>query len=390
MDRQEADRALAGLGAAHDRIAAAMYAVDSHPGLAFLRSGTLAGETAARWQALRPEIDLLWAAFALFGDLLERARGARSRRGDPELDRLLGDPVVVLDPTGLPVEAPAGAGRLRLWDLAQQLEARCATAVHHLSEVDGSWSAVAGRLTPLTETLDGLARTAGDLGLPDALRDVDTRLATARTGYLADPLTAAPNGRPAPGTEATLREVAARLDAERDRLAGLVRVRDGYPERAAQVRGLIDEVEAAERGTADGYARATRKIANPGLPPLPGAAPVLRARLEELDEVRRQRDWARLADGLAAVEDAARRARQRAAELREVADGLLDRRDELRGRLDAYQAKASGTGFAEDEELTDRYRRAHDLLFTAPCDLPASTRAVYEYQRAVSERSVHD
>ncbi|MET1075881.1 MAG: hypothetical protein ABWY11_24750 [Umezawaea sp.] len=63
--------------------------------------------------------------------------------------------------------------------------------------------------------------------------------------------------------------------------------------------------------------------------------------------------------------------------------GLLDRRAELRGRLEAYRAKATGLGHAEDPALAALHRDAHDVLFTAPCDLPEATRAVGRYQRAV-------
>jgi hypothetical protein len=67
--------------------------------------------------------------------------------------------------------------------------------------------------------------------------------------------------------------------------------------------------------------------------------------------------------------------------------GLLDRRAELRGRLEAYRAKATGRGHAEDPELGALHRRARDVLFTAPCDLRAATVAVAHYQRAVLDRT---
>ena len=75
------------------------------------------------------------------------------------------------------------------------------------------------------------------------------------------------------------------------------------------------------------------------------------------------------------------RAGEHATRLRESADGLLARRDELRGRLDAYRAKAAAKGLAENDELTSRYEQARALLFAAPCDLRGSTRAVFAYQQ---------
>src|SRR5262249_43118478 len=58
-------------------------------------------------------------------------------------------------------------------------------------------------------------------------------------------------------------------------------------------------------------------------------------------------------------------------------------RDELRGLLDAYRAKAGRLGAAEDAALDASYRHAHDLLWTAPCDLAAASAAVTGYQQAV-------
>ena len=71
------------------------------------------------------------------------------------------------------------------------------------------------------------------------------------------------------------------------------------------------------------------------------------------------------------------------AELRQAAEAALDKRDELRGLLRAYKAKAARLGAAEDEDLAGRYEQAYRLLWTAPCDLPAAEAAVADYQRAI-------
>lgn len=410
MSKESVDEALAGLGAAHDRIAAAMFAIDSHTGLAFLRGGGLTGQTRARWDTLKAELDLLWAHFALLGDLLEKAREIRNRRRLEDADwatlRLLcNDPVVSLDPTGLPVglgstggpvglgstALPASAGnappvtRLRLWDLAGQLERRCGAVTAQLSDVDSAWSVLAGRYAPLTQEIDALVGQARGVGLDELAEPLAKALSDAADTDLTDPLGAAPGGgQVSPAVQGRLDEMARRAATVRERVSALVEVRDGYQRQAAELRALLDQVASAEERLGVAYARATQKIADTGLPPRPASVAVLRVRLAELDGLFRACRWSQLADGAAAIEQAAVRARARADELREAADGLVARRDELRGRLEAYRAKAARLGYAEHDELTAVHSRARELLYTAPCDLPGATRAVFAYQQALA------
>ena len=63
---------------------------------------------------------------------------------------------------------------------------------------------------------------------------------------------------------------------------------------------------------------------------------------------------------------------------------MLATRNELRGRLDAYQAKALRRGFGEDPALTPLYEAAKAALYTAPCDLTAARAAVGAYQDALT------
>jgi hypothetical protein len=70
----------------------------------------------------------------------------------------------------------------------------------------------------------------------------------------------------------------------------------------------------------------------------------------------------------------------------ELAQGLLDRRSELKGRLTAYQAKAARLDLGEDRDLLACSRIASGLLSRRPCDLRAVTRAVADYQQLLVER----
>jgi hypothetical protein len=392
MDRNAINQALTALGEAHDRTAAAMFAVDSHPGLAFLRGSGLAGRTAERAATLAPEVDSLWARFTAIGEVLERARGIRQgqRRLDDAdwdaLELLLDQPVIGLDRSGMPVDR-AGTGVVRVeraLDLSAGLERRCAELTDHLSEVDSAWSAVAVQWGPMTEAADAVIAQATALGEPELAGAFAGRLAAARAEDLADPLAAAPGGDLRPAARSRLRDLATELEALRRRLADVAALRDGYPRRVAGLRELVEQVAAAELRTRDSYVQVERKIADPRLPPLPADAAMLRTRVPDPDKVHSGR-LVRLADELAGLDRTIRQALARAEELRSAADGLLARRDELRGRLDAYRAKAARSGFAEDAALTDRYQSAYDLLYTAPCRLPAATQAVHAYQQSLND-----
>jgi len=291
-----------------------------------------------------------------------------------------------LDGAGMPTEAGTAppASRLRLGELANQLERRFATATGQLSDVDSAWTVVAGAYGPLTQEIDALVAQAKSVGLDELAEPLASALAEAGRTDLTDPLRAASGGALTAGTQARLDELTKRMDRLRDRVGALIGVRDGYPRRVTELGALVDQVAAAEQRLAQAYARARQKIASPGLPPEPATVPVLRARLADLDRLFQQARWAQLADDGEALQRAAERARERADELRELADGLTARRDELRGRLEAYRAKAAGLGYAEHDQLTEAHSRARDLLYTAPCDLRAATRAVFAYQQALA------
>ena len=111
----------------------------------------------------------------------------------------------------------------------------------------------------------------------------------------------------------------------------------------------------------------------------------LAGRLAALDTLKAAGRWARLASELDLLEEQAAAAASGCRDAERQAAALLDRRDELRGLLDAYQAKAASCGGAEDSGLEARYDHAHELLWTAPCDLAAAADAVTVYQQAVLE-----
>ena len=127
------------------------------------------------------------------------------------------------------------------------------------------------------------------------------------------------------------------------------------------------------------WQRAAERIAV--LPPLP--PDIAEPPLASLTALAAAGRWARLEAELDRFEgELAASAAQTSESQRSVA-ALVARRDELRGLLGAYKAKAARLGAAENEDLAARYDQARELLWTAPCDLAAATAAVTGYQQAI-------
>jgi hypothetical protein len=167
------------------------------------------------------------------------------------------------------------------------------------------------------------------------------------------------------------------------RVDELVRLRDDARHRVTEVTAAAATARAAYEDAAAAWQRAAAKISAAALPAQPAGLADLTVRLADLDTLLAAGRWTRLASELDEAEHelATATGNFRATE-RTVVDAL-SRRDELRGLLGAYQAKAARLGAVEDPGLTERYNHARGLLWTAPCDLAAAADAVTGYQQAV-------
>jgi hypothetical protein len=166
------------------------------------------------------------------------------------------------------------------------------------------------------------------------------------------------------------------------RAAELARLRDGADRRIAAATAAISAANAARQDAAAAQERAAARIASAVPAPLPDLGRLTGA-LRALSDLQAAGRWSRLAVELDALEKDTAAATQRCREAERAAAAQLDRRDELRGLLDAYKAKAAALGAAENAELEAAYGQARDVLWTAPCDLAAGVAAVTGYQQAV-------
>jgi hypothetical protein len=174
-----------------------------------------------------------------------------------------------------------------------------------------------------------------------------------------------------------------RVTAAATRVDELVRLRDDARQRIAKVETAAATARAAYEDAAAAWQRAAAKIVAQALPAEPSGLADLTVRLADLDGMLAAGRWSRLAAELDEVERELGAATASFRDTERTVVGVMSRRDELRGLLGAYQAKAARLGAAEDPGLTERYDRARGLLWTAPCDLAAASDAVASYQQGV-------
>ncbi|MFI1562974.1 hypothetical protein ACH4ZX_07850 [Streptomyces sp. NPDC020490] len=412
MDRDEVDRALARLGAEHEAIETSLLALQDHAGRRLLEGAELTGVTKERWQATEASITLLWACFDAYTGALRTAREIRSRRRWSsredlvELTELLrGESVTVAGSALATANAPTltgGASRLSerfsLSALVDRMNELYATSLDMVVAADAVWSALPARIDLLAAELQRTRQLAHSVGVRpgehpagDDLERITRTLTSLREQVVSDPLaywipaqgSSAPGGG-RPDTTVYDREARALEDVRRE-IDAVLTVRQDAEARLVKLRDLLSRADRtlAEARTARGEVLA--KIAATEVPVVSGPPTVLQEQLATAAEYRRHAQWHRLSPLLESLEQRAEDELLRARESLTAVTAPLAVRAELRGRLDAYKAKAARHGLAEDPLLVERYDAARRMLWSAPCDLRVAGQAVLRYQQAVAE-----
>jgi hypothetical protein len=395
LSRDEIDHALERIKGERERITTVLLELEAQQGYQLLKGARLTGATKRCQDELNDRMTRLWKLFDAHGRVFGEAQELRARHSRPgqaqlaELTRLLTGTSVELVSEEIPLEERTLLGPTGEWLSLDAVVARMTPlyeeAAGTIASVDGVWSALLTRLGDVENSAQTVEALLGSLGIQDAEFDrVGRRLAEVREAARADPLSLATDGRP---DMSRIDEVGKDLTALGSRLEDAVRIRDEHDDRVRGIEATIGLVRAAEEEAIQARDIVLAKITSPALPDLPHLATALGDRLGALDELRGQGRWIDLAARAAELERAAATALDQARATTGLITGLLARRDELRGRLDAYKAKAGRLGHAEDTGLTELYQRAHDLLWTSPCDLRRATVALADYQRAIGSRA---
>jgi hypothetical protein len=391
MSRDQVDRALERLTAERERITNGLVELEAHQGYRLLRDAPLTGATERRRDELNTRMTALWRLSEAHERVLGEARELRARHAKPgqaqlaELTRLLTGASVELVGAEVPLERRTLLGPTGEWLSLGAVVARMTPlyeeAAGAIAAIDGVWTALLNALAGVEDTARAAEAMLTALGARDGgFDELTRRLAALRETVRTDPLSLAPGDRP---DTSDIDQAGEELTALRHRLEDAIRVRDDHDDRVREIEETIALVRAAEQETVRARDVVLAKIASPSLPDLPGSAAALTDRLAALRTFRGEGRWLDLAARAADLERAAAAALEQARTATQLISGVLERRDELRGRLDAYRAKAGRLGHAEDERLTRLYEAARDLLWTSPCDLRQATVALARFQRAI-------
>jgi hypothetical protein len=383
--------------AERDAIQANLLELDGSFGKRLLEGAELSGQTKRRWEAAAASLANLWQIYSAYSAVIDQAAAVVGGHLGPRelagITDLLTGPSVQLTagPAPLAGRDLADSGREDLTVVAAVTRMRRAFGqiTEVVSAAEQVWNEMTGKLDAVAAELGrvrALAASLADEALTGNLAAAQSKLARLRGTLSSDPLSLWQGGPdPTAGTVDTSSadRLQDRVAAAVTRVDELVRLRDDARQRIADVAKAAATARTAYEDAATAWQRAAAKIAAGALPAQPPSPAELTARLADLDTLLAAGRWTRLASELDEIEHELSAATTDYRDIERTVLGALSRRDELRGLLGAYQAKAARLGAAEDPGLTDRYDRAHGLLWTAPCDLEAAADAVTGYQQAV-------
>jgi hypothetical protein len=386
--REQAESAVAAAAAQRDTIQANLLELDASFGKRLLAGAHLDGETRQRWDTASATLTRLWETFSAYSAVVDQAAELLRQR---KSGAALADLAALLTGASVPVPATSalasrdltrtGTAAVTLAAAVGEMRRGFAGVAELVTTVERVWNELAGPVQDLADQLAAARQQARGAGLDEAAAPAEASLAELRGLLNRNPLALAGGPGGGPVDTARLGRLRQQVSAVTARAAELARLRTDADARIAAAGAAVAAARGAWQDAMAARARAEAKIVAE-LPPLP-AAGGLADQVAALDGLRAAGRWTRLATELDAVDQQAAGLIAQCQAAERDALGLLDRRDELRGLLDAYRARAARLGAVEDSELEVRYTRAQELLWTAPCDLGLSADAVSGYQQAV-------
>lgn len=369
-----------------DRTTANLVALDADVTRQLLESSSsLRGATAASWtDASGRHADLWRGQFALENALTQIAQVRGTRKSPPQallvrLDELLGAACVQLPRStegARPrlTEGPVPTLNLTIADALDAMSKDYDIVAQVVAAVAEVWGEPSERLRRLAEAVEKLGARLVQHGVrkSNEFQSVARAIAESEQEARTDPL--AMDVAALPGLEARV----ARLEGSVD---GLLRGREERVQDLAAAEGGVSAGRAAVDSCRTQLNRCAEKVRVPD-----DTWSALERLGQEFVLLQREVELARqpgadgpcnalVARGESLLVDVTR--------LATAAQAGIEKRDELRGVLTAYQAKAQAIGLAESIELGEIYEAAREVLYSAPCDLELAEQRLTQFQRAV-------
>jgi hypothetical protein len=334
-------------------VAEALYRLESDAELSLLRDPSLLrGRSAAIASEVATRTARLWQEYPKAKDVVD-ALGGGGGGGDED-----------------EVAAAIGA-----------LEADLAAVEGGARTLTEAWAALLPRLDDLVARRTALVSEAARV---DATDEPEVAIAEDAVDTAAGDVTADPLDADLTSAEGAIKRAEALV-------ATLTEQRDGLADALTRAEVQVDELARLIEQGASALERARSRVAEPEglLEPLdPGgldAGPQgLRPWLARIRAEADEGSWQTAAVALARWQAVADGWLANARRVLDANRAPVRRRDELRGLLDAYRAKAAKAGLSEDVELGRLHEAADDALRTAPCRLDAAEALVRSYIDAVN------
>jgi hypothetical protein len=391
MGVHEIDGTLQRLLRERDGIHANLLELELDPNRELLQASKLEGESARRWAEASAALAQLWRWDALFQEALDRAvhlRGTRARLPATrcaQLEELLFNPSLQLSSDQVPLEqrqlldGSKSSPRCTPDELAEQMSTAFDEAKAVLAAVGDAWDTLGLRLQDARASLEssaGLASALGE-GEPPQLDGGRRRLAELTERLSKDPLSV---------RSEEVQDLECSLEGVREDLGGLDEVRRELGGRLKEAHELREKVHAIAVEGRGAYEETLTKIAAPKVSEPLTLDQAFDSELEDVAKIAQHGAW-REAGGV--LEQWTARARSLLEQGQLIVRdnrGPIKKRNELRGLLDACEAKARRLGLVEELELLTISEEARDRLYSAPTDLVGAGELVDRYRRALAER----
>jgi hypothetical protein len=392
------DRTLASTKEAAGRLGSALFELDADRDRRASEARRLRGRSASRWVEAGDQIEVLWVWYRSLSEALDslqtRRRAPRLRTATvAELWADLHGPLVELPPDSLEKarrslpEASALMSPVPVAGILSVMTSTFDRAAESVTALFAAPDAIFPLLTEIESRLGAIEAQARSMKMvaPRETVDVRARVHGLRRELLEDPLSV------------DLGAVEA-ITFETDQLAvemqSAVAAANQFAETVALLEAALGERNSAIMAARPQAEEVRRKITQSStaaldLDGVDRTAAILGEQIGALRAIALQ-------NALTALEKAdelALQLSQLEVATRDIADAArqqMEVRRELRGRLDAYRAKAQAMGRAEDIRLDGLFRAAHKALYSAPCDLAEAERLVIVYQTAMAESLMED